>query len=75
MNKTKFKNSLKYIALAMSLAFTGPILYVMSLNTHQGYILNTIFILLGFSIMLGAIYFGFKGIKTLLSSFFDNPNE
>jgi len=75
VNKTKFKNSLKYIALAISLAFTGPILYVMNLNTHEGYILNTIFSVLGFSIMLGAIYFGFKGIKTLLSSFFDNPNE
>ena len=71
MNKTKFKNSLKYIALAMSLAFTGPILYVISLNKNEVYILS----ILGFSIMLGAIYFGFKGIKALLSSFFDNPNE
>jgi len=71
MNKTKFKNSLKYIALAISLGFTGPILYVMNLNKNEAYILS----ILGFSIMLGAIYFGFKGIKELLSSFFDNPNE
>ncbi len=71
MNKTKFKNGLKYIALAMSLAFTGPIVFI----HHETEILNTVFYVLGFFIMLAALYFGFKGIKEMVESFFDYPNE
>ena len=70
-NKEQFKKSLKYIALAVSLAFTGPIVFIQ----NETEILNTVFHIVGFCIMLSALFFGFKGIKEMLGSFFDHPNE
>ena len=74
-DKQKFKSSLKYIALAISLAFTGPIIFILKLKEHETEVLNTLFHVVGLFIMLGALYFGFKGIKKMLESFFDHPNE
>ena len=74
-NKEKFKYSLRKIALAIAFAFTGPIVFVWNSGQNEDSILNNILSFLGFVIMLGALFFGFKGIKQILAAFFDPPNE
>ena len=74
-NKEKFRHSIRNIALAIGLAFTGPIIFVWNLGHNSDNIVHTALSITGFIIMLGALYFGFKGIKQMLSSFFDHPNE
>ena len=75
MNKKKINTGLKKIALAMSLAFIGPIIFIISLNPKHEYILQNTLSAIGLMIMLTCIYIGYTGIKEILSAFFDNSNE
>ena len=75
MDKKKFNNGLKKIGLAMSLAFIGPIIFIISSNPKNEYILQNTLSAIGIMIMLTCIYIGYTGIKKILSAFFDNSNE
>tara|TARA_B100000579_G_scaffold123007_1_gene99017 strand:- start:9321 stop:9548 length:228 start_codon:yes stop_codon:yes gene_type:complete len=75
MDKKKFNTGLKKIALAMSLAFIGPIIFIISSNPKNEYILQNTLSAIGIMIMLTCIYIGYTGIKKILSAFFDNSNE
>ena len=74
-NKKILKSGLKRIAVAFSLAFTGPILFVLGSNPQSSYVLQISLSLVGVLIMLSAILIGLSGIKKILSFFFDKSSE
>ena len=69
INKKKFRNGIKQIAIAIGLAFTGPIIFVLSGNTID--LIN----ILGLTLMIFSVLTGILGVKNLLSGFFEKPNE
>ena len=73
--KSKLKSGAKRIILSMTLAFTGPVLFVLGSNPQSTYHIQILLIVTGGFIMLGAVFFGFTGIQKILSSFFDESNE
>lgn len=74
INKKKFKIGIQKIALAIALAFTGPILFSFSIN-YPSYLISLTLKISGIIIMIGCVGIGFLGIRNLLSSFFEPPNE
>ena len=73
LNNKKIKIGLIKIAIAISLAFTGTPIFVLGSDT-----VNPSFVLLsiiGVFMMLGSVFLGFTGIKTIISAFFDETNE
>ena len=74
-NKKKFQNGIKRILLAFTLAFIGPVLFVLGLGNEKLNTGNLIMIILGSLSMLGCLIIGFIAIRTILNSFFENTNE
>ena len=73
-NKKEFKIGIQKIAVAIGLAFTGPIVFSFSINYPSDLISLTLKII-GLVIMIGCVVIGFLGIRSLLLSFFEPPNE
>ena len=74
-NKKKFKKGIRKIALAIAF-LPGPILFVLSShNDHITNFLNLTFSIIGLSLMIACVIFGFLGLRDLLAGFFDPPNE
>ena len=74
-NNKLLKNGLKRIAIAFSLAFIGPIVFVLGSNPQLSYFLQILISFIGGLIMLSAILIGFMGIQKILSFFFDKSSE
>ena len=74
-NKKDFKNGLKRIAISISLAFIGPVLFVLGSNPQLSYNLQIMLRVFGGIVMLSCVYIGYVGIQKLLSYFFDKSNE
>ena len=72
LNDKKIKSGIIKIVIAVSLAFTGPVVFVLASNDNNELIILNI---IGGLMMVGCVYFGLQGIKTILSIFFDNSNE
>ena len=75
LNNKKFKEGLIKITVAICLAFTGPVLFVLGSNENGNQKLVIILSVCGGLIMLGCVYLGFIGIKTIISAIFDDTNE
>lgn len=75
MKKNDFKNGIKKVAIAISLAFIGPVLFVLGSNPQLSSILQVTLSILGCAVMLSCVYVGYIGIQKILSDFFDKPNE
>tara|TARA_B100000579_G_C22211510_1_gene567575 strand:- start:83 stop:313 length:231 start_codon:yes stop_codon:yes gene_type:complete len=73
-NKKKFKHGMQKITLAISCAFTGPIIFVLS-NNKMSNLISSILSISGLILMIICVISGFLGIRNLLESFFDKPNE
>tara|TARA_B100001996_G_C18630771_1_gene581676 strand:- start:853 stop:1083 length:231 start_codon:yes stop_codon:yes gene_type:complete len=74
-NKKILKSGLKRMAAAFSLAFIGPIMFVLGSNPQLSYVLQISLSIIGILIMLSSILIGFTGIKKILSFFFDKSSE
>ena len=74
-NKKILKSGLKRMAAAFSLAFIGPIMFVLGSNPQLSYALQISLSVIGILIMLSSILIGFTGIKKMLSFFFDKSSE
>jgi len=73
--KNKFQSGIQRIVISVSLAFIGPVLFVLGSNPQSEYHIQILLIIAGGLMMLGSMFFGFTGIKKILSYFFDDTNE
>ena len=71
----KIKNGLKKAAIAMTLAFTGPILFVIGFGHEKANTLQILVSIIGGLLMLGCLIIGFLAIKDMLAGFFEQTNE
>jgi hypothetical protein len=69
LDKEKFKKGITKIAIAMTLAFIGPVLFVLGSGT------NIYTTLIGGIIMACSFIIGLIGLKEILTSFFEKPSE
>ncbi len=69
LDKKKFKNGLKKIIIAVTLAFIGPVLFVFGSDN------NILITLVGGIIMISSFTLGLIGLQRILTSFFEKPNE
>ena len=74
LNKKKFKRGIQKIVIAISLAFIGPVIFVLSTNNTPNTTQLSLNIL-GIILMIGCIIIGAIGIKELVVSFSDKSNE
>ena len=68
LNKKQFRSGIKKIIIAVSLAFSGPVIFVIG---AQEFIIQ----LLGGIMMIASFLFGVVGLKSILASLFEKPNE
>lgn len=69
-NKEILMNGIKYMALSLPLMFVGP--YVITLGfLNKDNATFYLFFPLGLIFAIAAVFFAFKGIKTIMRSMFD----
>ncbi|MEX0997932.1 MAG: DUF6095 family protein [Flavobacteriaceae bacterium] len=69
-NKEILMTGIKYMALSLPLMFVGP--YVITLGfLNKDNATFYLFFPLGLIIAVAAVFFAFKGIKTIMKSMFD----
>ena len=68
LNKRKFRSGIKKIIIAISLAFSGPVIFVIG---NQEFLIQV----LGGIMMIASFLFGIIGLKAILASLFEKPNE
>ena len=71
-NKKKFISGIKKIIIACTLAFIGPVLFVLGTGHGDN---NLITMIIGGAAMIGALILGLIGVRLLIDSFFDPLNE
>jgi len=73
-NREVLAKGLKIMAITLVLMFAGPFLMYVAFTNQEKPLYIPILIL---SILLcgGAIFFGFKGIQTIMNSIFEKPNS
>ena len=70
-NKTLLVEGLKKMGISLICMFLGPtVLYIAFSNKEKP--LYIPILILGFLICFAAIYFAFKGLKTIMDSMFNN---
>ena len=75
LDKKKFRKGIKKIMFAI-LLLPGPILFVIgSHNDNLSSIMKLTLTIGGSICMITSLAFGIVGLKTILSSFFEKPNE
>lgn len=73
-NRSELSKGLKIMALTLVFMFAGPtLLYIAFSNQEKP--LYIPLLILGLLICAAAIYFGFKGIQTIMNSMFRNSNS
>ena len=70
MNKELLFKGLQRLFIALLMAFTGPVIYTSALK-NGGHPLFIPVLVVGIGLCLGAIFYGFKGIKLLVKGFFN----
>ena len=75
LDKKKFREGIKKITFAIFL-LPGPILFVIgSHNDNLSSLMKLTLTIVGSICMVTSLAFGIVGLKTILSSFFEKPNE
>lgn len=69
-NKKVLFKGIKFLTFALPLLFLGPILLNSSFK-NQNHPFYYIVLTLAISVCVLAVYLGFKGVKTIVSSMFD----
>lgn len=69
-NKTILMKGVKYLSGSLPLLFLGPV-FINSCFKNQGHPLYPYLLVLAVLICVYAVYLGFKGVKTIVSSMFD----
>jgi hypothetical protein len=71
INKEVLLKGVKYLSIAALLLFLGPIMLNSTFKNEESpyYIVALI---LSISVCIFAVFMGFKGVKTIVSSMFDN---
>ncbi|WP_034887840.1 DUF6095 family protein [Gillisia sp. Hel_I_29] len=69
-NKELLGKGIRYLAGALPLTFLGPSILYSAFN-NQDHPLYIAVLILGIAACAGAMYFMFKGIRTLMRSLFD----
>ena len=73
-NKVELLRGLKFMAITVLLMFSGPtILYIAFSNKEKP--LYIPILIAGLIICGGAVFLGFKGIRTIMNSMYDNSNS
>jgi len=72
-NKEQLGKGLKKMAISLLLMFAGPTLFYIA-TTNKEKPLYTPLLILSFVLCASAIFFAFKGIRTIMDSMF-NPNK
>ena len=75
LDKKKFREGIKKITFAIFL-LPGPILFVIgSHNDNLSSLMKLTLTIVGSICMVTSLAFGIVGLKIILSSFFEKPNE
>ena len=74
-NKKKFTSGMKKVLFAFTLAFLGPVCFVLGSGHDDSNNMNIILIIIGVVSMMGCLIIGIIGIRTILDSFFEETNE
>lgn len=69
-NKTVLMKGVKYLSGSLPLLFLGPV-FINSCFKNQSHPLYPYLLVLAILICVYAVYLGFKGVKTIVSSMFD----
>lgn len=70
-NKALLSKGIKYLAWALPLLFIGPsVIYNAFINKQNGW--HYLVLAIGIGICIGAVYFMFLGLKTLMQSLFND---
>lgn len=69
-NKLVLYKGIRYLAFALPLLFLGPV-FLNSCFKNQGHPLYPYLLVLAIIVCIYAVYLGFKGVKTIVSSMFD----
>lgn len=69
-NKLVLYKGIRYLAFALPLLFLGPV-FLNSCFKNQGHPLYPYLLVLAILVCIFAVYLGFKGVKTIVSSMFD----
>ncbi len=70
-DKEKIAAGIRFMAIALPLIFTGPALYV-ALGQPLAREGNYLWIVISILVMLVAVFFAVKGLRTILSGFFND---
>ncbi len=63
------KKGIKRLAISLPLMFLGPYLITLSFLNKENFMLF-VFLALGLTVAIGAVYFAFSGINTIIDSVF-----
>lgn len=69
-NKTVLFKGIRYLSFALPLLFLGPV-FLNSCFKNESHPLYFYFLVLAILVCVYAVYLGFKGVKTIVSSMFD----
>lgn len=69
-NKLVLYKGIRYLAFALPLLFLGPV-FLNSCFKNEGHPLFPYLLVLAILVCVYAVYLGFKGVKTIVSSMFD----
>ena len=73
-NRAELSKGLRIMGLTLVLMFAGPIvLYIAFSNQEKP--LYIPLLIIGLVVCAAAIYYGFKGIQTIMNSMFKSPNS
>ena len=71
-NQKKMRSGIKKGVIAISLAFIGPVCFVLGSGTNE---VLTLLNIVGFMLMISCFIIGLIAIKEVVSSFFEKTNE
>ena len=70
-NKSQLDKGIKYMLWSLPLMFIGPsVIYNAWINKQNGW--HYLVLAIGITLCILAVYFMFKGIKTLIDALFEN---
>lgn len=69
-NKIVLFKGIRYLSFALPLLFLGPV-FLNSCFKNEGHPLYPYMLVVAILVCIYAVYLGFKGVKTIVSSMFD----
>ncbi len=71
----KIKNGFKKALFGVTLAFVGPVLFMLGFGHQTMNLIEVTMIIIGILLMLSSIILGVLAIKEILAGFFEESNE